>query len=239
MQDNYIGDIGDYGKYGLLREVNAAGLSLAVNWYKVVPKKSGRQDDGKYTNYLSKSSAYRAYDVVLFDSLYRIVCEENDRKISRVEHENLFRASFFQKEISSDRRSWHYEALEQAKGKDVVFLDPDNGLETYNMNQKDNATEKHVKWSELKDYYDRGQNVILYQHRPQMMKKEQCIANVMKFQKEYLQADHVMLLEFPKYTNRFYFMFLHEKDKEIFQKICSSMIRKWGQNGFCRKIELK
>ncbi len=30
MQDNYVGDIGDYGKYGLLRNVTAAGLRLAV-----------------------------------------------------------------------------------------------------------------------------------------------------------------------------------------------------------------
>ena len=53
MQDNYIGDIGDYGKYGLLREVCAAAMSLSMNWYKAVPTKVGKQDDGKYTSYLS------------------------------------------------------------------------------------------------------------------------------------------------------------------------------------------
>ena len=41
MQDNYVGDIGDYGKYGLLRNVTAAGLRLAVNWYRVVPTRPG------------------------------------------------------------------------------------------------------------------------------------------------------------------------------------------------------
>lgn len=51
MQDNYIGDIGDYGKYGLLREIYAADMSLSVNWYRVVPTKIGKQDDGKYINY--------------------------------------------------------------------------------------------------------------------------------------------------------------------------------------------
>ncbi|MDD4689326.1 MAG: hypothetical protein PHE51_06230 [Eubacteriales bacterium] len=62
MQDLYVGDIGDYGKYGLLREFNIYNLTLAVNWYKVVPKKLGIQDDGKYTNYLLKSDLYRHYD---------------------------------------------------------------------------------------------------------------------------------------------------------------------------------
>ena len=49
MQDNYVGDIGDYGKYGLLRNVTAAGLRLAVNWYRVIPTRPGKQEDGKYT----------------------------------------------------------------------------------------------------------------------------------------------------------------------------------------------
>ena len=39
MQDNYIGDIGDYGKYGLLREICAEAMSLSVNWYRVIPAK--------------------------------------------------------------------------------------------------------------------------------------------------------------------------------------------------------
>ena len=43
MQDNYVGDIGDYGKYGLLRNVTAAGLQLAVNWYRVVLPPSNEQ----------------------------------------------------------------------------------------------------------------------------------------------------------------------------------------------------
>ena len=48
MQDNYVGDIGDYGKYGLLRHVTAASLRLAVNWYRMVPTRPGKQEDGKY-----------------------------------------------------------------------------------------------------------------------------------------------------------------------------------------------
>ena len=85
MQDSYIGDIGDYGKYGLLREVCAAAMSLSVNWYKVVPTKAGKQDDGKYISYLSMPQIYREYDPVMFDALYKIVLHEQDRRIERVE----------------------------------------------------------------------------------------------------------------------------------------------------------
>jgi len=238
MQDNYIGDIGDYGKYGLLREVCAADISLAVNWYRVVPTKLGKHDDGKYTSYLSDSLVYREYDPALFDSLHKIVMQDQERRIERIEQENLFPAFYFSEPLGADRKSWHNHALIKTKNAKVVFLDPDNGLETARMYQTGSATVKHVKWAELNDYYKRGQNVILYQHRPQMTTKEKCIENVMYFQKNYLMADYVKLLEFPKYTNRFYFMFLHGNDKVTFDSICYSMVKKWSKNDFCHEIIL-
>ena len=33
MQDRYTGDIGDFGKLGLLRVLQAQGLTIGVNWY--------------------------------------------------------------------------------------------------------------------------------------------------------------------------------------------------------------
>lgn len=239
MQDNYIGDIGDFGKYGLLREVCAEKMSLAVNWYRVVPEKIGKQDDGKYINYLSMPQLYREYDPALFDSLCKIVKQEQDRRIERIEQEKVLQAVFFSTEIGTDRFAWHRQALAQTHSAEVVFLDPDNGLETVKMYQTGGATEKHVKLVELKDYYARGQNVILYQHRPQMTKKEKCIEGVMQFQKNCLLADCVKLLEFPKYTNRFYFMFLHENYKTTFDRICCTMTQKWGKNDFCHEIVLE
>ena len=237
MQDNYIGDIGDYGKYGFLREVCAEGLSLFVNWYRVIPTKKGKQDDGKFISYLLNPQKYRTYDPDLFDAIKHIVIADEDRRIARIEQAQLFQATFFTKELK-DRKEWHRQALEQAKGADVVFLDPDNGLETIRMHRKNCAKSKHVKWEELKDYYEQGQNVILYQHRSQGDTKEACIEKIMHFQNEYLMADSVRLLEFPKYTNRFYFIFLHQKDAPAFKKICSRMTMKWGKDRFCHEIQL-
>ncbi len=239
MQDNYVGDIGDYGKYGLLRAVCSEGMSLSVNWYRVIPKTVGKQDDGKYINYLSKPQIYSTYDLALFDSLHRIVCVEHDRHIARVEKENLFSAQYFSDEIGVSRSIWHQNALRKTATSDIVFLDPDNGLETFTMFRTGGATAKHVKWPELKDYYARGQSVILYQHRPQRTTKEKCIEGVMCFQKEYLNADYVKLLEFPKYTNRFYFVFIHKNHQVAFESIFNLMIQRWGKNGFCRQISIQ
>ena len=35
MQDRYAGDIGDFGKFALLKELENQGLSVGVNWYKI------------------------------------------------------------------------------------------------------------------------------------------------------------------------------------------------------------
>ena len=48
MQDRYAGDIGDYGKIALLRELQSQGLSVAVNWYLVEPLESEKKADGTY-----------------------------------------------------------------------------------------------------------------------------------------------------------------------------------------------
>ena len=35
MQDRYAGDIGDYGKIGLLKCLQGHGFDIGVNWYRV------------------------------------------------------------------------------------------------------------------------------------------------------------------------------------------------------------
>lgn len=235
MQDFYIGDIGDYGKYGLLRAVTAAGFRLGVNWYRVVPKGPGKQDDGKYTQYLEKPEDYRSYDPALFDCLAELV--PHRRTIEALEKSGLFPALFFSEPLTrAGRLQWHQRALEYTVGANLVFLDPDNGLETANMHRRHSAKEKHTTWQEVKDYYDRGQSVILYQHRPQMTKKAACIQGVLDFQNNFLKADHVLLLEYPRYTNRYYFFFAHQVHRAALEEIARSVARNW--EGLCRRIDL-
>lgn len=235
MQDLYIGDIGDYGKYGLLRAVTAAGFRLGVNWYRVVPKGPGKQDDGKYTQYLEKPEDYRAYDPALFDCLAELV--PHRRTIEALEKSGLFPALFFGEPLTrAGRPQWHQRALECTAGANLVFLDPDNGLETANMHRRHSAKEKHTTWQEVKDYYDRGQSVILYQHRPQMSKKAVCIQGILDFQNSFLKADHILLLEYPRYTNRYYFFFVHQAHRAALEEITRSVARNWS--GLCRFIDL-
>ena len=51
MKNQYVGDIGDYGKYGLLRFLSNRGIKIGINWYLTEDDKSS---DGKFIEYLKK-----------------------------------------------------------------------------------------------------------------------------------------------------------------------------------------
>lgn len=237
MQDAYVGDIGDFGKYGMLRLVGYSGLRLAVNWYRVIPDPSveTRQDDGKYVQYLNRPQEFRAYDSALFDALQKLILTDRDRKISRIERSGILDASYYSAPLQGDREAWHREALAHTVDADIVFLDPDNGLETRGMYARNGATEKHVRLDELRDYYERGQSVILYQHRPQMTKKELCIQSVLDLNRDFIGADDVYILEFPRWSTRYYFFFVHREHAEKIRQVCDYMDTHW--QGMCQRVD--
>ena len=70
MQNRYVGDIGDFGKLGLLRALSSKGLSIGVNWYLTTDE--SHNGDGRHVNYLAKAE-YRVCDAALCDTLKYII----------------------------------------------------------------------------------------------------------------------------------------------------------------------
>ncbi len=112
-----MGDIGDGGKYSLLRAVIAAGLGLAVNWYGIISTRPGKQDDGKYTSYLDKLEPYKQHDPELFDCLAGIV-HQHRRSIEVIEAASgMLTAAFFSDALTwASRSQWHQAALPTTAG---------------------------------------------------------------------------------------------------------------------------
>src|SRR5271169_1768089 len=106
MQNRFTGDIGDFGKFGLLRVLCgqdiASQLSLGVVWYLV--ENESHNEDGKYTKYLlDDSKKLRCCDSELYDGLRRLLVDDHGdvvpdrRRVATVEGSNLFPSgtSFF------------------------------------------------------------------------------------------------------------------------------------------------
>lgn len=164
MQNRYTGDIGDFGKLGLLRCLQ--DLSIGVNWY-LTPDET-HNGDGRHIGYL-EDKRYSACDELLWRRLGELV---RSGKRDTSELESLLPAVFYRNKLDIRkmkkterelaRMAWHAGALEILHGCELVFLDPDNGLMVPSAGTKSN---KYVKPEEVIDYYAQGSSVIYYQHK--------------------------------------------------------------------------
>lgn len=170
MQNRYTGDIGDYGKLGMLRQLSRTGMTIGVNWY-LTPDET-HNGDGMHTNYLN-DQRFRGCDEYLWNELGRIV-NSGKRQVSALEQSGLLRAKYFSQVLDFEgakkperpimRWEWHSKAMERLSGCDIVFVDPDNGL-IVPSEEGTTKSNKFVLPFELADYYRAGASVIYYQHK--------------------------------------------------------------------------
>lgn len=131
MKDQYFGDVNDFRKYGLLRLLTVPdGLRLGVCWMLTAPDGS---NDGKSRSYLSQPEKYRLHDPELFDWLQQVVAKDQDLRTARIEASPLLGEAVFRSMILTDSRyqrtDYFCGCVTQFAGCDLVFFDPDNGLE--------------------------------------------------------------------------------------------------------------
>ena len=184
MQDKYVGDVGDFGKYGLLNEIckkSKGGLRLGINWFYVDVEGGGEQrGDGRYISYLSDgnkdSKRYAACFPELYEKLKDIV-DGRRRHIKEIEKglilpkETIFYStplpcpSVNRSKKEEERKNWFKESLSQLESADIIFLDPDNGIQTDTVRKTHKNAFKYVFKDEIKDYYGLGKSLIIYNHR--------------------------------------------------------------------------
>lgn len=166
MQNRYAGDVGDFGKLGLLRQIKRAELGIGVNWY-LAPDEN-HNADGKHIGYTT-DPRYNGCDDTLRNSLKAIV--NSQRCVSALENMNLIPDAVYYHEVlhspcrTFSRRDWHINALEVLRCVDIVFLDPDNGLLVKSVSAGSAKSNKYVIPSEISDYFAAGKSVIIYNHR--------------------------------------------------------------------------
>src|SRR5262249_10589006 len=151
MQDRYTGDLGDFGKYGLLRALchsdDKPSLRLGMVWY-LVPSES-HNEDGKHINYLKDPRMrLRECDPALYDELRNLFSDggnkvvSESRRVATVESSGLLphHSTFYGRVLSYSngmciadrarkRDAWLEGALDKTSSSELVFLDPDNGIE--------------------------------------------------------------------------------------------------------------
>ena len=64
----------------------------------------------------------------------------------------------------SQRRAWFERAYNTVADCDLVFLDPDNGLEVRSVAMSSPAAGKYAFLAEISAFLESGKSVVLYQH---------------------------------------------------------------------------
>lgn len=183
MRHNYVGDIGDYYKYALLRRIcRETGKKLGVVW--CLYEDECNPADGKYLHYLESKNhdKYRPVDPELYDQLAALIADDA-RHIHEIRKRGILptSTSFYEEPLNlSDlpkatpaaikqrikrREQWLQGALDATREADIVFFDPDNGLEIQSTQFHHDKGPKFTFYRELKPFWDRGQSLIIYQHK--------------------------------------------------------------------------
>lgn len=243
MQNRYFGDVGDYGKYGLLRKlcgVTAEGpmLSLGVVWY-LVPDE-GHNDDGKHVSYLQKPE-YRSCDPELFDGLNNLL-NDNIRAVSKIEGASLLpsQTTFFNQFLSfkgmpingvenrnarlSARKKWLLEAHKTVKLSDVIFLDPDNGFQIKSVQRHTDKGTKYVFWDEACQFFDDAKNLVIYHHLNRTKtSREQIETKIQEFKINLPDGEAVIPVLFKRGSHRVFFVVPSKAHRQLMNSRLNEM----------------
>lgn len=169
MKHQYVGDISDYRKYALLRALSANGTNRIGICWMLTP--DDRRSDGNKLGYLTRPDEFRACDPELFDLLSSAAAAPDRRRLSQIEESGIVPSAVYVNDTLPDDLAGRLMFMKQARqmvvNTDLVFFDPDNGMETSLPKGRKNSN-KFVYMDELAAFYETGKSLLVYQHFPRV-----------------------------------------------------------------------
>lgn len=182
MKNQYFGDFGDYQKFSLLKHLRHIGnLSITVHWMKT---KDDSSNDGAKIKYLSRPSEWGSFDPEIFKFLDKHI-KASKRDLSLYEksvHANDIKfINDYVENVTTRNRL--VEGIKRDKKSDIIFFDPDNGIEVKSTHAKN--LHKYVTWEDIKVAFDSGKSVLVYQHFSRMNRNKFINGKLQEFNKSF------------------------------------------------------
>ena len=182
MKHQYVGDINDYRKYALLRALSAGGANRIGVCWMLTPDDGGT--DGGKLSYLKQPDRFRHFDPELFDILAHAAGEPDRRRLQTIEDSGAIPNATYHNETLpqavDDRAAYMAECRAKFADADLVFFDPDNGIEALTVKPGRKAALKYVFLDEVAAFYGLAKSVLIYQHFPMMKPKQQFVADTVE-----------------------------------------------------------
>ena len=253
MRDKYVGDVGDYYKYGLLRHLigHTAGdqssrLKLGVVWYLF--NDPCERNDGNHRSYLEErnSRLFRPLDPELYDAM-SVFEDPSRRSVGEVDRLGILPGALtFPKPLSlsrlprgtSDaigdriryRNGWLDDAVGSTAGADIIFLDPDNGLQVPSTPFHRDAAPKYAFYSELLPFWTRGQSLVIYQHKNLHQKASAQITERQEELEVNLPGGAIRSVYFPSGSGRIFIVVAQPHHSELMLRRLDSFRRLGGDH---------
>jgi hypothetical protein len=230
VKNQYVGDINDFRKYGLLRTLSSEGAIRTGVCWMLTPDDA--RNDGKFISYLGTPQTWRAYDPVLFDRLSACVSEPEGRNLGCIEKAGILPNALFHSDVLrdgvSERRRYFAEVHARFADQDLVFFDPDNGLEIKSSPIGRKNSRKFLYWSELVDTYAAGHSVLVYQH----FIREQRDRFITRIASEILQRTGAPALLAFRTPHVVFLLAMQSKHREHFNRQAAQVAQVW-----CEQIQ--
>ena len=170
MKDQYVGDINDYRKYALLRALSSGGANRVGVCWMLTPS-DGRSDGNKLT-YLHQPERHRHVDPELFDILAHAAAEPDRRRLATIEDSGAIPGAVYHNELLPDglagRHAFMGRCAYAFRDADLIFFDPDNGLEVSSLPKGRKNSCKYLYLDEVAAFYASGKSLLIYQHFPRV-----------------------------------------------------------------------
>jgi hypothetical protein len=223
MQDRYCGDVGDFGKFSLLRYLFTDSHDrIGVIWY-LFPDES-HNDDGSRIGYL-RNRGFLDCDKNLCEKLSAVV--HGNRSVTALERAGLLPANtvYFSERLDfhlnfpsqsqkdrqkrEDKRAqWLAKAVLAVSNCNIAFLDPDNGLQTPSCSKtsqvKSGKFAYHFEVSELSRNKDA---TVIYHHLSRTgTHTNQISTKVTELRQHINPTGMIFALRYRPYSPRAYFI---------------------------------
>ena len=249
MQDRYVADVGDFGKFQLFRylfnhrESPLNGKALAQIWF-MHEGEGEENNDGRHIDYFERMNGSDEY---LEHSLMELIMRDK-REVTELEELKLLQnAKFYYEKVPKsleDRYLWLNTALTFSNKSHIVAVAPDNG-----MALKCNRVEKRFELLTLSQHYSQKvyphkyifadevsyfyrlpylEVCIVYQHLSRCFSHNEQIDSLLRdLEKEY---HHVLAIKHKPYSPRvFFFLCKSQVIKESLEMRLDMFAEEFGE----------